>query len=194
MELPRGHQSPAKQTEREGGSEGELVGSTNMKHVRWLVSCHLLHALSSGGFGALHSARTEDAAGPCNAGRKGTAISANGRKSIFRVVSSVSLLSHAANSPSQTSPQTRGTATMQLCSHTLGDSGACVLFPHWRVRLERLSPGKASVFLLLPIKTPSAVLSPSLPSIASDRVCQLAEVRISFLQTTCFQSVGPKVS
>lgn len=40
MELPRGHQSPAKQTEREGGSEGELVGSTNMKHVRWLVSCH----------------------------------------------------------------------------------------------------------------------------------------------------------
>lgn len=69
-----------------------------------------------------------------------------------------------------------------------------MLLLHWRVLFEGLSPGKASVFLLLPIKIPGAVLSPSLPSIASDRVCQLAEVRISFLQTTCFQSVGPKVS
>lgn len=43
MELPRGHHRVLpnrQQTEREGGSEGELVGSTNMKHVRWLVSCH----------------------------------------------------------------------------------------------------------------------------------------------------------
>lgn len=62
------------------------------------------------------------------------------------------------------------------------------------VLFEGLSSDRTSVFLLLPIKIPSAVLSPSLPSIASDRVCQLAEVRISFLQTTCFQSVGPKVS
>jgi hypothetical protein len=43
-------------------------------------------------------------------------------------------------------------------------------------------------------KNPSTALSLLLPSIASDRVCQLAEVRISFLQTTCFQSVGPEVS
>lgn len=100
---------------------------------------------------------------------------------------------HAENSPSQTSPQNQNRTTMQLCSHTLSNSGP-VLFPHWRVLFEGLSSGRASIFLLLPIKIPGAVLSPSLPSIASDRVCQLAEVRISFLQTTCFQSVGPKVS
>lgn len=79
-----------------------------------------------------------------------------------------------------------------MWSHTLG--GSAQLFPYGSVLFERLSLGKASAFLLLPIKTPGAVLSPSCPSIASDSVRQLAEVRISFLQTTCFQSAGPKVS
>lgn len=65
--------------------------------------------------------------------------------------------------------------------------------PRQRGLREGPSPGTASVFLLWPVKVAGAVPPPR-PSIASDRACQFAEVRAPFPQTTCFQSVGPKVS
>lgn len=66
--------------------------------------------------------------------------------------------------------------------------------PRRRGLREGPSPGGASVFLLWPVKVAGAVPPPPCPSIASDRACQFAEVRAPFPQTTCFQSVGPKVS